>query len=60
MTHFSYWRLSEAYIIDSEGDESSRDTMRGIMQKGVTIWDKPESIGRTSLYDNQPKTGYRY
>lgn len=60
MTHFSYWRLSEAYIIDSEGDESSRDTMRGIMQKGVTIWDKPESIGRTSLYDNQPKTGYGY
>ena len=60
MTRFSYWRLSEAYIIDSDGDESSRDTLRGIMQKGVTIWDEPESIGRTSLYDNQPKKGYRY
>lgn len=60
MTHFAYWRLSEAYIIDSEGDEAARDTLRGIMQKGVTIWDKPESIGRTSLYDNQPKAGYKY
>ena len=60
MTKFAYWKLSEAYITSSEGDESSKATLRGIMQKGVTIWAKPEYIGTTSLYDNQPKGGYSY
>lgn len=60
MTRFAYWRLSESYIISSDGDENVRDTLRGIMQKGVTVWKKPEYIGTTSLYDNQPESGYSY
>lgn len=60
MTRFAYWKLSEAYITESEGDESSKATLRGILQKGVTVWAGPEYIGKTSLYDNQPKGGYRY
>lgn len=60
MSKFAYWKLSEAYIESSEGDESSKATLRGILQKGVTVWADPSYIGRTSLYDNKPKGGYRY
>lgn len=60
MTKFAYWRLLGAALTCADANESERETMRGIMEKGVTLWDAPESIGSTALTDNAPRTGYSY
>ena len=60
MTKFAYWKLLGAALTCAEANESERETMRGIMEKGVTLWDAPESIGSTALTDNAPRAGYSY
>ena len=57
MTDFSYWRLREVYIVSGECPEQIKQTLRGIFEKGVTVWDTPEKIGRTVLWDNKPVKG---
>lgn len=60
MTKFAYWRLLGASLTCAGANESERETMRGIMEKGVTLWDAPESIGSTAPTDNAPRAGYSY
>ena len=60
MTKFAYWRLVDATIVCGAANESERETMRGIAEKGVTLWDAPESIGHTDATDNAPRSGYAY
>ena len=60
MTKFAYWRLVDATIVCGAANESERETMRGIAEKGVTLWDAPESIGHTAATDNAPRSGYAY
>ena len=60
MTKFAYWRLVDATIVCGAANESERETMRGIAEKGVTLWDAPESIGHTAAADNAPRSGYAY
>lgn len=60
MTKFAYWRLVDATIVCGAANESERETMRGIAEKGVTLWDAPESIGSTAATDNAPRSGYAY
>lgn len=60
MTKFAYWKLLGSALTCAEANESERETMRGIMEKGVTLWDAPESIGSTALTDNAPRAGYSY
>ena len=60
MTKFAYWRLVDASIVCGAANESERETMRGIAEKGVTLWDAPESIGHTAATDNAPRSGYAY
>lgn len=60
MSKFAYWKCKETNLTCGNANESERETMRGIMEKGVTLWDAPESIGNTELTANQPKDGYSY
>lgn len=60
MTKFAYWRLLGAALTCAEANESERETMRGVLEKGVTLWDAPESIGNVDPKDNQPRDGYAY
>lgn len=60
MTKFAYWKCKETNLTCANANESERETMRGIVEKGVTLWDAPESIGNTDLSANQPKSGYAY
>lgn len=60
MSKFSYWKCKETNLTCANANESERETMRGIVEKGVTLWDAPESIGNTDLSANQPKSGYAY
>ena len=60
MSKFAYWKCKETNLTCANANESERETMRGIVEKGVTLWDAPESIGNTDLSTNQPKSGYAY
>lgn len=60
MEHFAYWKLLETYVIAAPANESERQTIRGVFEKGVTLWDAPESIGNTAATDNAPCAGYSY
>lgn len=60
MSKFAYWRAMSASITCADANESERETMRGIIEKGVTLWDAPESIGNTAATDNTARDGYSY
>ena len=60
MTKFAYWKVQESSVTAAAANESERQTIRGVFEKGVTLWDAPESIGTTDLADNQPRPGYSY
>lgn len=57
MTKFTYWKLSETYMQSSAMPEAFKQTIRGIFEKGVTVWRRPEYIGNTDFADNQAIAG---
>lgn len=58
MSKFAYWKLQETTLQTMDGTESERMTVRGIFEKGVTLWDTPEDIGHTQLGDNKIQPGH--
>lgn len=60
MSKFTYWKLSETYITSGKIPEQFKQTIRGIFEKGVTVWADPGYIGTTVLSDNTPKDGISY
>lgn len=53
---FTYWKLLETYI-DSSGVAANEEvllTVRGIFEKGVTVWNNPTDIGNYDFEGNQP------
>lgn len=60
MENFTYWKLKETYIKSANVPESFKQVIRGIFEKGVTIWANPDKIGVTALEDNAPLEGISY
>ena len=54
---FTYWKLRETYITASNCPESFKQTLRGIFEKGVTVWKNPTDIGTIDIADNAPLAG---
>lgn len=53
MRHFTYWKCSEVWCSgNGNALESAQSAIRDILIRGVTVWSKPEEIGRVSIYDN--------
>ena len=57
MTKFTYWKLSETYIKTGPMPEGFKQAIRGIFEKGVTVWADPTYIGTTDLAENKPLEG---
>jgi hypothetical protein len=57
MTKFTYWKLRESYITAAKCPELFKETIRGIFEKGVTVWRNPSDIGNVTLFDNAIVTG---
>jgi hypothetical protein len=57
MTRFTYWKLKESYVISSQCPEMYKQVIRGIFEKGVTVWSIPTDIGNVDLADNDPLPG---
>jgi hypothetical protein len=53
MTEFTYWKLVECYLVDTFIPEGFKATVRGIFEKGVTVWRSPQRIGNTNIRNNK-------
>lgn len=59
MTIFTYWKVKETYILQAQCPEPIKQALRGIFEKGVTVWHEPSMIGNPSaLEDNAPVPGH--
>lgn len=58
MSKFTYWKLTETYITAAMMPESAKQTIRGIFEKGVTVWVNPADIGNIDIADNVPLSGF--
>lgn len=53
MRHFTYWKCSEVWCSgNGNALEGAQGAIKDILIRGVTVWSKPEEIGRVSIYDN--------
>ena len=52
MKYFTYWKLKDTYITSAKADEGSKNIIRAMFERGVTVWNKPEEIGQISPLDN--------
>lgn len=59
MEKFTFWQMQEAYVRGTLPEEY-RLTIKGMFERGVTVWDKPEYIGVTDWADNNPLPGIDY
>lgn len=57
MSKFTYWKLSQTYIVNAPIPENFKQGLRGIFEKGVITWVHPDYIGQTDLGDNVPVDG---
>lgn len=59
MTNFTYWKFQDLVVSGSRLDETNRMVVKGIFEKGVTVYDSPAKIaGGINVIDgNEPKTG---
>lgn len=60
MERFTYWKMHELYLSSSTCPEQYRMTIKGIFEKGVTVWRNPDDIGRIDYADNEPLPGISY
>lgn len=60
MTKFTYWKLAETYVTGAPMPESFKQIVRGIFEKGVTVWANPADIGTIDIADNKPLPGVAY
>lgn len=60
MSKFTYWKLLETYIVAAPMPETFKQSIRGIFEKGVTVWVDPADIGNIDIADNTPLEGVSY
>lgn len=49
--HFTFWKLRDYWSTNQIPDRFA-DQLRFLLYGGITVWAKPEDIGRVSIYDN--------
>jgi len=59
MDKFTYWKCKEVYVTEADCPETFKQTLRGILEKGVTVWKNPSDIGTIDTATNAPLDGVR-
>lgn len=57
MSKFTFWKMQEVYLSAGNFPEFYKQTIRGIMTKGMTVWDYPQDIGVIDIADNTALAG---
>lgn len=60
MSHFAYWKCQDVELVRGAMPEEFKLTLKGILEKGVTVWSDPDIIATCDRGDNAPLPGYRY
>ena len=60
MDKFTYWKMAFCAIESSDIPESFKETIRGILESGVTVWSNADDINKTMLDDNNVISGIKY
>lgn len=60
MENFTYWKMQSVSLSASEVPELFKESVRGIFEKGVTVWNDPDKMYRVELDDNEPVKGVHY
>lgn len=60
MENFTYWKMQSVALSTTEVPEVFKETIRGIFEKGVTVWSDPDKMYRVDLADNDPLEGVSY
>lgn len=60
MSKFTYWKMLESYLINTDIPENFKQSIRGIFEKGVTVWANPNDIGVIDIADNTALEGISY
>ena len=50
--HFTYWKLRDFWVRSLNVPDMCMDRIRFFLFGGVTIWRRPEDIGRFGIYEN--------
>lgn len=50
--YFTYWKLKDFWVYDLNVPDMYMDKLRFFLFGGVTVWRKPEYIGKVTVYDN--------
>lgn len=50
--HYTYWRSADIWLACSFAQNAQLQTLRDIFNAGVTIWSRPEEVGKDFLHDN--------
>lgn len=60
-SYFTYWKCADTTITSMDGDEGAKEIIRGIFEKGVSIWGNANNIAAdpdTTLDGNAPSDNY--
>ena len=60
MSNWSYWKVAETYLTCARANEAEKDAIRGVLEKGVTVWADPAKIGAVGVSDNTPLYNITY
>lgn len=60
MENFTYWKMQSVALSTTEVPEVFKEAIRGIFEKGVTVWSDPDKMYRVDLADNDPVKGVSY
>ena len=60
MENFTYWKMQAVSLGGDMIPETFRETIRGIFEKGVTVWRDPDKMYVVDLADNEPMGGVSY
>lgn len=50
----TYWKMLETYITCARADEGVKDVIRGVFERGVTVWRNPYDIATLDFGNNEP------
>ena len=50
--YFTYWKLSDFWVYNLNVPDMYMDKIRFFLFGGVTVWRRPEYIGKIDIYDN--------
>jgi hypothetical protein len=57
MQKATYWKMTQCYLVTGPMPEIFKDALRGVFEKGVTVYANPNDIGTMDFSNNPAKAG---